>query len=158
MTLNQVTMSVPELYHFYDSSNPLHDEFNTEVLNVIKTVKDDYGLTVISIDLNEIDTKECDPFIRLLTGKSIDKLKNRRKPRFYLKHNGAIKPLKSDNFRDIHKTATLLSGNLTFEKVSSVYSLAEALKSYNTRIDSQVVLVYIPMSEGDDTAQKFNQF
>ena len=58
-----------------------------------------------------------------------------------------------------YKTASkLISGNITFEKVSSVYNLAEALENYNKKIDSQVVLVYIPVNEGEEMANKLSKF
>ena len=65
----------PKIFHFYDSANPLHDEFNNLCFQSVAQFKEtNPNVQVVSIDLAEIRSKEAADFIEQATGKSLEKL------------------------------------------------------------------------------------
>ena len=59
----------PRVYHFYDSKNPLHDEYNEKISNEIKIFKlNNPRIKFISVDISELEP-EADDFVKKVTGK-----------------------------------------------------------------------------------------
>ena len=134
----------PVLYHIYDSKNPLHEEYNSNVLRIIKSVKLETGLQVVSIDLDELESEECDKLVREITGKTITSLKGKAKPRFFLKNNAYVKAMPNTVLKSETDLKRYVRGNLMFEKMKSVADVAQALELYNTGLGDCTVLFYLP--------------
>ena len=62
----------PLIFHFYDSWNPLHNDFHSHNSKPIQQFKRESGVKVVSIDLDSISDPLSDRWIKLATGKSIE--------------------------------------------------------------------------------------
>lgn len=142
-------------YHFYNSNNPLQEEFNNEQGKYIKAAASKACAQTCSIDLLDLE-KSDERLVELATGKTIKELMDSNTPTIVYKSNLSFKVVSNlseftlDDFYNVAK-------NRKCKHVTSLIQFSEYLKC-NKNLNDNVVALYLPVQEGEDASKAIQDF
>ena len=144
------------IYHFYNSNNPLHEDFNRKLSKNFKESVNKANAKVWSIDVFDLDASS-DHKLFLATGKTRNELLNQSDPWFILKSNCAFKTIALSVIQNADQIHEYIIQNAASEHISSINKFADRLKA-NKNLGDWVVVYYLPIPDGADAKTEISKF
>lgn len=144
------------LYHFYNSTHPLHDETNRQISNCVKSAAKKACAQVCSIDVYDLGEKD-EKLIKLATGKTREEIMNSPTPIVVLKSNCSFKTVSNTLLGNEDSLRSYISNQVRSQHVKTVNAFADKLKQ-NKNLNDCLVAYYLPVKEGGNDKEVIAEF